>query len=293
MEDKVQLYVYDLSQGMARQLSPMLLGQQIDGIWHTAVVVRGLEYFYGQGIQISRAGTTPFGVAVQVLDLGTTSIPTDIIDELLMDLGNGQFRAQDYNLIYNNCNHFSHQLSQLLTGQGIPDHIVLQGERVLNSPMGQMLRPMLMQMEGQLGNMTAGAGAAGAMPTPAGGASQPASSPIPPTATATPPAATTISPAATAIPFATAAPVPTASVPQAATLVSSVTVVSHPPPVVVIASASGASLSEVSPPSTEFDALVITTGTHAATSVVGGEASCAAGVAAMETDGSGAAQPQE
>lgn len=43
---------------------------QIDGIWHTAVVVRGLEYFYGQGIQISRAGTTPFGVAVQVLDLG-------------------------------------------------------------------------------------------------------------------------------------------------------------------------------------------------------------------------------
>lgn len=46
------------------------LMSQIDGIWHTAVVVRGLEYFYGQGIQISRAGTTPFGVAVQVLDLG-------------------------------------------------------------------------------------------------------------------------------------------------------------------------------------------------------------------------------
>ncbi|MEW5302497.1 MAG: hypothetical protein WDW36_005277 [Sanguina aurantia] len=221
----------------------------------------------------------------------TTGIPTDIIDELLMDLGNGQFRAQDYNLIYNNCNHFSHQLSQLLTGQGIPDHIVLQGERVLNSPMGQMLRPMLMQMEGQLGNMTAGAGAAGAMPTPAGGASQPASSPTSPAASAAAPAATATPHVATAIP--SAAPVPTGSVPQAATLVSSVTVVSHPPPVVVTASASGASLSEVSPPSTELAALVITTGMHTATSVVEGEASCAAGVAAMETDGSGAAQPQE
>lgn len=34
MEDKVQLYVYDLSQGMARQLSPMLLGQQVRGSLH-------------------------------------------------------------------------------------------------------------------------------------------------------------------------------------------------------------------------------------------------------------------
>lgn len=51
-------------------LTCVCLMSQIDGIWHTAVVVRGLEYFYGQGIQISRAGTTPFGVAVQVLELG-------------------------------------------------------------------------------------------------------------------------------------------------------------------------------------------------------------------------------
>jgi hypothetical protein len=32
---KVQLAVYDLSQGMARALSQGLLGIQIEGIWHT------------------------------------------------------------------------------------------------------------------------------------------------------------------------------------------------------------------------------------------------------------------
>ena len=56
MEDEgvqtVELYIYDLTQGMAALMSGMLLGQHFDGIWHTAVVVHGREYFYGsQGIQ--------------------------------------------------------------------------------------------------------------------------------------------------------------------------------------------------------------------------------------------------
>ena len=34
-EDTVQVYVYDLSQGLARVYSPMLLGILIDAIYHT------------------------------------------------------------------------------------------------------------------------------------------------------------------------------------------------------------------------------------------------------------------
>jgi hypothetical protein len=69
----VQLYVYDLSNGMARQMSRQLTGRQIDGIWyvfatsifilvcsshsrHTSVVVYGKEIFYGQGIDITLPG---------------------------------------------------------------------------------------------------------------------------------------------------------------------------------------------------------------------------------------------
>ena len=43
---------------------------QIDGIWHTGVVLDGHEYFFGQGIQRCRAGATPFGTPMQVVDLG-------------------------------------------------------------------------------------------------------------------------------------------------------------------------------------------------------------------------------
>lgn len=55
---KVQIYLYDLSQGMAATFSPSLLGKKIDGIWHSGVVVYGYEYFYGGGIQSTMPGQT-------------------------------------------------------------------------------------------------------------------------------------------------------------------------------------------------------------------------------------------
>lgn len=33
MSYPIRLYVYDLSQGMAKQMSLMLTGKQLDGIW--------------------------------------------------------------------------------------------------------------------------------------------------------------------------------------------------------------------------------------------------------------------
>lgn len=48
----VQLYVYDMTNGVAAVMSQMLLGQHIEGIWHTAIVVYGREFFFGSsGIQ--------------------------------------------------------------------------------------------------------------------------------------------------------------------------------------------------------------------------------------------------
>ncbi|VAI62877.1 unnamed protein product [Triticum turgidum subsp. durum] len=47
---KVALNVYDLSNGLARQLSTSFLGKPIEAIWHTGVVVYGNEYFVGAGI---------------------------------------------------------------------------------------------------------------------------------------------------------------------------------------------------------------------------------------------------
>lgn len=53
--------MYDLSQGMAKQMSKQLTGTQIDGIWHTGIVVYDQEFYFGGGISYDPPGQTPFG----------------------------------------------------------------------------------------------------------------------------------------------------------------------------------------------------------------------------------------
>ncbi|CAH1417876.1 unnamed protein product [Lactuca virosa] len=76
---KVSLHVYDLSHGLARQLSMSFLGKTIEAIWHTGVVVYGREYYYGRGIQEVVAGTAPYGTPMRVVDLGN-NIPDYILN---------------------------------------------------------------------------------------------------------------------------------------------------------------------------------------------------------------------
>jgi len=40
-QQTVVLYLYDLSNGLAKAMSRRLVGKQIDGIWHTGIVVYG------------------------------------------------------------------------------------------------------------------------------------------------------------------------------------------------------------------------------------------------------------
>ena len=49
-------------------LSPAVL--QIDGVWHTGIVMNNVEYYYGAGIQSAPAGTTPFGQPIKIVNLG-------------------------------------------------------------------------------------------------------------------------------------------------------------------------------------------------------------------------------
>lgn len=145
----VQLYVYDLSGGIARSLSLPLLGTQIDAIYHTSIVVRGIEHYFGGGINIATAGTTPFGYPIQKLDLGHTYLDETTIEALLVDLSE-RFTPESYSLFDNNCNNFSNELAQLLTGNSIPSHITGLPATVLSTPFGQMMRPMLAGLESQM-----------------------------------------------------------------------------------------------------------------------------------------------
>jgi hypothetical protein len=150
---QVQLAVYDLSRGMASALSQQILGQRIDGIWHTGVVVYGKEYFFGGGIQAMSWGLFASSnnmPPVQVLDLGQTTKSQGELEAYLRTISH-LFTQQTYDLVRNNCNNFSDTVSKfLLGGRGIPSYIVDLPQRVFSTPGGAMLRPMIDGMQNNI-----------------------------------------------------------------------------------------------------------------------------------------------
>ncbi|XP_067930326.1 uncharacterized protein [Watersipora subatra] len=145
--NNVEVWIYDLSKGLARSMSMPLLGKQIDGIWHTGIVAYGKEYFFGgDSIECCSPGGTVLGQPDSKVNLGTTEIPYDIFHEHLRELSQTSFRACDYHLLHRNCNNFSSEVAQFLTGKDIPSHITGLPDEVMNTPFGQMILPMLNSM---------------------------------------------------------------------------------------------------------------------------------------------------
>lgn len=139
---EVQLYVYDLSRGLARSMSVAFLGTQIDAVYHTSIVLQGIEYVYDGGIQAVRPGKTHLGVPMQTLNLGKTELPMDVVQDYLESL-RPIYTLEAYDLWRHNCNNFSNDFATFLLGKGIPSHITNLPEKVLNSPFGQMMRPQI------------------------------------------------------------------------------------------------------------------------------------------------------
>ena len=172
----VHLAVYDLTQGMARTLSAQFLGPDhaLDMIPHTGVIVYGCEYYFGgspsssysmSGIQRQDNPAlfrqlSHLGQPIQLLDMGRTNVTQAQFEAWCRDVSTtttpssdvGSYAAIQYDLLKNNCNHFSRDA--LRHGLGLSDSIFPQWildvpQRFLSSPMGQMLRPMLEQQERQ------------------------------------------------------------------------------------------------------------------------------------------------
>lgn len=140
----VNLFVYDLSRGMARQMSMSLLGFHLDAIYHTSIKLRGREYVYDGNVVAIAPGSSHLGQPMQEIHLGRTELPIDVIEEYLDSLRE-IYTVEAYDLWRHNCNNFSNDFATFLLGKGIPSHITNMPQAVLDSPFGQMLMPMLDQ----------------------------------------------------------------------------------------------------------------------------------------------------
>lgn len=147
MTTPVTLYVYDLSNGLAKTISPFILGRRIEGLWHTAIVVYGNEYFFGgHGIACCVPGTTQLGAPLKQELLGLTAVTQEVFEDYLIGHSNSKFHGSSYNLLENNCNNFSDEVAKFLVGAGIDKDIVSLPQRVLSSPLGPLLKGHLEKM---------------------------------------------------------------------------------------------------------------------------------------------------
>lgn len=143
----ITLYMYDISNGLAKQWSWLLLGQSFEGIWHTGVVVewpgQSVEFWFGGQIFQSRPATTPFGQPVHRRVIGYTY---KLREEACQYIGRNlcsEFTRDNYDVITHNCNHFSDKFMMFLNHEHIPDEVLKLPEMVMETITVKMLRPLL------------------------------------------------------------------------------------------------------------------------------------------------------
>jgi len=128
-----------------------LLGTHIEAIYHTAIVVFGMEYWFGQGLQCAPrdATQTQFGQPMWTETLGTTELTRDIFEDWLRD-ASSRYSADTYSLLEHNCNNFSDEAGTFLCGVGVPKKILDLPETVLSTEIGQALKPFLGMFENRM-----------------------------------------------------------------------------------------------------------------------------------------------
>lgn len=142
-KSEVTLHLYDISHGAAQKVSPWLVSKQLEGLWHSGICVFGKEYFFSRDTVFDEAGATSFGKPEKVLHLGTTLWRQSELHKFIVDDLKPVFHRGTYDIIDNNCNHFTNRVSQYLLGKALPDEVLEQPACLKSSAAVRTLRPIL------------------------------------------------------------------------------------------------------------------------------------------------------
>lgn len=140
---EVKLHLYDLANGMAPKVTPWLLGRDVEAIWHTGIVAFDQEYFFTRDCGHDDPGSTQFGTPTRVVHLGHTLRRQDELHRYIVEQMKPLFHRDTYDVVTNNCNHFSDRVCVYLTGSHLPSEVLRQTEYLLASGAVRLAKPML------------------------------------------------------------------------------------------------------------------------------------------------------
>lgn len=102
------------------------------------MVVHGKEYYFGGGIQQGQPGRTPYGTPARVEHFGVTHVAKEDFEGFLQEIS-PRYTPETYNLLSNNCNHFSNEVVKFLVGSTVPSYILDQPKEAMKSPIGALI----------------------------------------------------------------------------------------------------------------------------------------------------------
>jgi len=157
----VELVLYDISHGASRLFSHALLGRQFEAIYHSSVLVFGTEFWYGGQVfeneppidpqtfgppladSLEQLQESVYNSDLKTVHLGSTLATLFELREFLQESMKSKYRPDNYDVLTNNCNCFSDDVVQYLTGKGIPEAVRRLPELVMSTSGAQLLRPFL------------------------------------------------------------------------------------------------------------------------------------------------------
>lgn len=135
----VFLHQYDITGGGAKVMSL----QHLEGVWHTGLVIYGREYFFNGQLVFKDPGGTSFGTPTKVCQMGHTYRRKEELHLWVVEELKPLFTRANYDLLENNCNHFTNRIAFWLTGNHLPDEVMGQADSIKQMPvLMQMLKPV-------------------------------------------------------------------------------------------------------------------------------------------------------
>lgn len=156
----VELLLYDISKGISKQFSAILLGKKFEAIYHASVLVFGSEYWYGGSVFRSQPPCTQiFGPPLQKsviqmqpssykaglmsIRIGYTLATAKEFERYANDVLSKKYTRESYDVLTHNCIHFADEASNFLSGMHLPDVVRHLPDHVLSTPTARVLRPFL------------------------------------------------------------------------------------------------------------------------------------------------------
>jgi len=156
----VEILLYDLSGGASDNFSEFLLGQHFEAIYHSSVLAFGAEHWYGGNLykapppqyhqfgrplstSVTELKPSAYQPDLRVVHVGFT-LATYGEFKLWLSETAERFQPEHYDVVNWNCNCFSDEAAQFLTGKTIPDS-VRQMPKLMMSTIQEIpiLRPLL------------------------------------------------------------------------------------------------------------------------------------------------------